>query len=127
MTITGPVSALIPNYMSCSGDVDYTVKFTATGRRVGSGTEAVLRLNLVGENGDEDTLVMDCVAGPYTLPRSSQPAPFSVNWAYALGQLDLPSSGGTRTISRSAAIAGGGGGGLNVDASGTFTVVRNKL
>ncbi|MEP7228568.1 MAG: hypothetical protein ABI785_14485, partial [Gemmatimonadales bacterium] len=102
MTLSGPVSAVIASYMSCSGDVDYTVKFTATGRRIGTGTEAVLRLTLRGENGAEGTLVMNCTASGYTLPQSSQPAPFSVNWAFALGQIDLPSSGGTKSISRSA-------------------------
>ena len=123
MTVTGPVSTLIPNYMSCSGQVDYTVHLTVTGTRAGSGTDAVLRLT-IGRNadGDEDTLVMDCVASGYTLPQSSQVAPFGTNYVYAIGRLDLPASGGTKSISHSVSI-----GELNVDASGTFTVVHNKV
>jgi hypothetical protein len=122
MKVSGPVSVLIPDYMSCKGQVDYTAKFKVTGKRVGSGTDAVLRLTLGNADGDENTLVMDCFAGPYALPRSSQVAPFGTNYVYALGQLDLPSSGGTKTISGSTMI-----GELNVNATGTFKVVHNKV
>jgi hypothetical protein len=47
---------------------------------------------------------------------------FSDRYGETLGQFDLPAGGGTKTISRSAAM----GGVMNVDATGTFTVVRGK-
>lgn len=114
MTISGSVSTGF-----CTGQIDQTLKITATGSLVGTGPSAVLRLRLSTPATPGATVKMVCSG----IPNVDLPAGgYADRYGVALGEFELPAVGGTKVIDQKASL----GGVMNVTATGNFTVVRPK-
>ncbi len=120
MTISGPVTA---GGGFCKGNLDQTLPITATGTLVGTGPGAVLRLTLFTQAQPGVTVVMTCsIMGSPPISQTLGAEGHSDRYGEALGAIELPADGGTKSIDRTAAI----GGVMNVAATGTFTVVKGQ-
>ena len=120
ITLTGSVTtALGP--IRCRGQLDQTMQFTASRTIVGTRREdQILRLTLhtVGTT-DPGTITMTCLPGGAVI--RDRAVGYSDRWGRAIGQIDLPAAGGTRSFTRSVPM----GGGMTVDATATITVVHD--
>jgi hypothetical protein len=121
MTLTGTATS---GAGICKGPIDQTLPMTATGTVVGTPPSAVLRLKLYTPAVPGVMVTLTCI-----LPTGVRYAQaigaegFSDRWGEALGEIDLPTAGGTKAITKTTAI---GGSQVIVTAAGTFTVVKAK-
>ena len=108
----------------CTGQTDQTIVVTASGTLVGTGPGALLRLTLYTPAVPGVTLSVTCrspFGGPATVVAIGGEG-HADRYGEALGQIELPADGGSKSISRASAI----GGVMNVSTVSTFTVVRPK-
>ena len=90
---------------------------------MGTGPGAVLRLALFTPAMPGVMVNVTCTppfGGQVTVPVGAEG--HTDRYGEALGQIELPADGGSKTISRTATI----GGIMNVTATGTFTMARLK-
>ncbi|MDQ3097718.1 MAG: hypothetical protein M3Q61_06085 [Chloroflexota bacterium] len=117
-TGTLTLSGVVTSGGFCRGEIDQTTKVTATGTLVGTGPTAVLRLSLASPAVPGVIVNMTCGGQVTALGAEGH----TDRYGLALGQIELPADGGSKTISRAASL----GGTMNVTATGTFTVARPK-
>jgi len=113
LRLTGVVTSL----GLCRGEIDQNTKVTATGTLVGTGPGAVLRLTLSAPAMPGVIVNVTCGGQVTALGAEGH----TDRYGLALGQIELPADGGSKAISGTFAT-----GGLNVTATGTFTVARPK-
>jgi hypothetical protein len=117
LTLHGGVSS--GPFPSCTGDIDETFVFTADGTTSGTGPGAVMRLTLdTADPGDHAIHMLCTIPGIGTLP-STDEAGVSQDIGDALGEFELPASGGTKTVTHSEASQF-----VSQSATATLTVVR---
>jgi len=121
MTITGPATS---GQGICRGQLDQTLPITARGTVVGSGTTAVLKVTLVTASppGIEVTYTCTFPGTGFTTTQTIGAQGFADRFGEALGEIELPAEGGTRSLGRTRDI----GSGMVVTAAGTLTIARAK-
>jgi hypothetical protein len=107
---------------SCTGHIDRTFPISARGTLVCAGPGAALRLTLDTIDDGPHDIVLTCKIGDITTT-SRDEAGGLPEYGSALGEFDLPTGGGTKTVTGGDP---GGGGLVSEKASATFTVVRAK-
>jgi hypothetical protein len=120
IAFSGPFSSGLSGVLKCTSQVDRTFPVTVTGSLAGTGPDAVLKLTLHAPSPPGEMLTLTCtdddgaistIALPYTGEGD--------RYGFALGELDLPAAGGTKSIDRSVTVDP-----VTVRATATVTVVR---
>jgi hypothetical protein len=106
----------------CRGHFEQTIPFKPRGTLVGTGPTAVLRMVIDAPSTDK-IVNLTCIlptGATSVVPLGT--SGYSERYGEALGEIELPADGGTKTFSRTKAI----GGVMNVATNSTFTVVKAK-
>jgi hypothetical protein len=106
----------------CRGHFEQSIPFTPRGTLVGTGPTAVLRMVIDAPSTDKTVILTCIIPGGATATVPLGTSGYSERYGEALGEIELPADGGTRTITRTKAI----GGVVNVATNSTFTVVKAK-
>lgn len=102
----------------CTAPIDRTFPFTVAGSLVGTGPAALLKLTISAPTPPGETLRMTCDYGTIDFPLPGE----GNFYGFALGELELPAAGGTKSFDRSVVV----GGLASVRATATVTVLRPK-
>jgi hypothetical protein len=118
MTLSGQVTA----GGLCKGQLDQTLPITAKGTLVGSSSDGTLKLTLVTPAQPGVMVTMTCQLPGVAYDQAVSAEGYADRYGEALGQIELPAGGGTKTASKTTSF----GGVMDVAASGSFTVVKAK-
>lgn len=115
ITLKGSFEARLGDVV-CSAPIDRTFPVTLTGLMTGTGPAAVLKLRVNAPTPPGQMLRLTCDDVTIDVPQPGE----GNFYGFALGELELPAAGGTKSFDRSAVVALAA-----VRATATVTVVRN--
>jgi hypothetical protein len=119
MSIVGDLSS--SGAISCTGHIERSFSITASGRVVGKGAGAVLRLMLDTDDDGDHGILISCTFAGRTYPEADGAAGGLQEYGSRIGEFDVPAGGGTKTVTRTDP-----GPYTTETTTGTFKVVHGK-